>query len=344
MPDFLFLESRSDMWPYVAPFWLPDGHLQTIYPAVWGASQVPFECALSRERWVTPDDDFIHVDRDNAVVARLTSQRNRPLLVLFHGLEGSSASHYALGFRRFAQHAGLDFAVPHFRGCSGELNVAPRAYHSGDTAEIDWILKRFKAECPKRDVWAVGVSLGGNALMRWAGEMGDSASRVVRAVAAVCAPLDLTASGHAMGSGFNRHVYTRMFLRTMLPKAMRKWQQHPGLFSKINLDSARTLYDFDNAFTAPVHGYRDTEDYWCRASAKPVLSHIRVPALLLNAKNDPFVPANSLPSRAGVASCVCCWQPQGGGHVGFPANTFRSADLAPIMAMPNAVGHWLLAH
>lgn len=332
------------MWPYVAPLWLPDGHLQTIYPAVWGARQVPFECALSRERWMTPDGDFIHVDRDNAVVARSTPQHSRPLLVLFHGLEGSSASHYALGFRRFAQHVGLDFAVPHFRGCSGELNVAPRAYHSGDTAEIDWVLRCFKAECPTRDVWAVGVSLGGNALMRWAGEMGASASRVVRAVAAVCAPLDLTASGHAMGRGFNRHVYTRMFLRTMLPKAMRKWQQYPGLFSKDQLASARTLYEFDNAFTAPVHGYRDAEDYWHRASARPVLAHIRIPALLLNAKNDPFVPTSSLPGHTDVASCVCCWQPQDGGHVGFPANTRRSVDLAPIMAMPNAVGHWLLAH
>lgn len=330
------------MWNYVAPLWLPDGHSQTIYPAVWGARRASFERALLRERWVTPDGDFIHVDRDGD--ASGLAPRRRPLLVLFHGLEGSSASHYALGFRRFAQHAGLDFAVPHFRGCSGELNDGPRAYHSGDAAEIDWVLRRFKAEWPTRDVLAVGVSLGGNALMRWAGEAGDAASSVVKAVAAVCAPLDLGASGHALGRGFNRHVYTRMFLRTMLPKAMRKWQQHPGLFSKAQLISARTLYEFDNAFTAPVHGYKDTEDYWCRAAAKPVLSHIRIPTLLLNAQNDPFVPASSLPTHADVSSSVCCWHPWGGGHVGFPAHTFRAGDFAPIMAMPNAVGQWLLAH
>ncbi len=330
------------MWNYVAPLWLPDGHSQTIYPAAWGARHASFERALSRERWDTPDGDFIHVDRDGDASGH--APESRPLLVLFHGLEGSSASHYAVGFRRFAQQAGLDFAVPHFRGCSGELNDGPRAYHSGDATEIDWVLRRFKAEWPTRDVLAVGVSLGGNALMRWAGEVGDSACSVIRAAAAVCAPLDLAASGHAMGRGFNRHVYTRMFLRTMLPKAMRKWQQHPGLFSKAQLASALTLYEFDNAFTAPVHGYRDTEDYWCRASAKPVLPDIRIPALLLNAKNDPFVPASSLPTCADVASSVRCWQPANGGHVGFPAKAFRVADLASIMAMPNAVGQWLLAH
>lgn len=330
------------MWNYVAPLWLPDGHSQTIYPAVWGARRASFARALVRERWVTPDGDFIHVDRDGD--ASVHTLESRPLLVLFHGLEGSSASHYALGFRWFAQHAGLDFAVPHFRGCSGALNDAPRAYHSGDAAEIDWVLRRFKAEWPTRDVLAVGVSLGGNALMRWAGEVGDSASGVVKAAAAVCAPLDLSASGHALGRGVNRHVYTRMFLRTMLPKAMRKWQQHPGLFSKAKLASARTLYDFDNAFTAPVHGYRDTEDYWCRASAKPVLSHIRIPTLMLNAQNDPFVPASSLPIHADVSSSVRCWQPKGGGHVGFPAYACGADDFAPIMAMPNAVGQWLLAH
>ena len=328
------------MWNYIAPKWLPNGHAQTIFPALFGGRHAPFERALSREQWVTPDGDFIHVDRDISAAI----PHGRPLLVLFHGLEGSSASHYALGFRRFAEQASLDFAVPHFRGCSGELNVAPRAYHSGDVKEIDWVLRRFKAESPNRDLFVVGVSLGGNALMRWAGEGGGSVSGMVKAVAAVSAPLDLAASGHAMGSGFNRHVYTRMFLRTMLPKAMRKWQQHPGLFSKSKLASARTLYEFDNAFTAPVHGFLDTDDYWCRASAKPVLSRIRVPALILNAKNDPFVPASSLPTQSDVASCVCCWQPKDGGHVGFPANTLRAAHLARIMAMPNAVGHWLLAH
>ena len=143
----------------------------------------------------------------------------------------------------------------------------------------------------------MGISLGGNALLRWAEEAGDTAAATARAVAAVCSPIDLAAGGHAIGRGFNRQVYTRMFLRTMKPKALRKWQQHPGLFDRERLRAARTLYEFDNLFTAPLHGFRDTDDYWARASAKPHLHRIRIPALVLNARNDPFVPGVQ-PARA----------------------------------------------
>lgn len=329
------------MWAYTPPRWLPDGHTQTIYPALWGTRQRLFGTPLHRQRWAAPDGDFIDVDRESGF---RHDDSPRPLLVLFHGLEGSSTSHYSLGFRWVCRQFELDFAVPHFRGCSGELNLAPRAYHSGDATEIDWILKRFANENLRRDVYAVGVSLGGNALMRWAGEVGAAAPFQLKALAAVCAPLDLACSGKAMGKGFNRYVYTRMFLRSMVPKALSKLQQHPGLFDAAQVTSARTLYDFDNAFTAPLHGYRSTEDYWRRASAKPVLRHIRLPALLLNAMNDPFVPHDSLPTHADVGSCVTLWQPADGGHVGFPASTMRADKLAPQMDMPEAVYRWLLAH
>ena len=198
---------------------------------------------------------------------------------------------------------GAAFAVAHFRGCSGDLNRGPRAYHSGDFQEIDWILRRFRS-VHAGPVVAVGVSLGGNALMRWAGEMGASAGQVVAAAASVCAPLDLAAGGHAIGRGFNRLVYTRMFLNTMRPKALRKYAQHPGLFDRDALLRAQNLFEFDNIFTAPVHGFRDTEDYWRRASAKPHLPHIGIPALLVNARNDPFVPAWSLPEQGDVAATV----------------------------------------
>lgn len=265
------------------------------------------------------------------------------MLVLFHGLEGSSSSHYAVAFADFAAARGLVMAVPHFRGCSGEINLAPRAYHSGDFQEIDWVLKRLRHEHPLRPLLAVGVSLGGNALLRWAGEMGGEASRTVRAVAAVCSPLDLTAGGHAIGRGFNRLVYTRMFLRTMVPKALRKLEQHPGLFDREALLAARDLYTFDNLVTAPLHGFRDTDDYWARASAKPVLGSIRLPALALNARNDPFVPAASLPDARDCAPSVTLWQPAQGGHVGFPAAQ-KVIDLpGHVRAMPEAVGDWLMA-
>jgi uncharacterized protein len=176
--------------------------------------------------------------------------------------------------------------------------------------------------------------------MRWAGEMGSSAGHVVAAAASVCAPLDLAAGGHAIGRGFNRLVYTRMFLNTMRPKALRKYAQHPGLFDRDALLRATDLFEFDNIFTAPVHGFRDTEDYWRRASAKPHLAQIGIPALLVNARNDPFVPAWSLPERTDVAGSVTLWQPATGGHVGFA----QGRPPGHVMAMPMAVGEWLLTH
>jgi hypothetical protein len=296
---------------------------------------------LSRQRWDTPDGDFIDVDR----TVQSPSNSMAPLLVLFHGLEGSSSSHYALAFARVAASMGMAFAVPHFRGCSGEINRAPRAYHSGDHAEVDWILRRLKAENSHRPLFAVGVSLGGNALTHWAGVRGTDASQVVEAMAAICAPLDLTAAGHAIGRGFNRWVYTRMFLQSMRPKAMAKLAQYPGLFSAKALAQAKTLHDFDNLFTAPLHGFLNTEDYWLRASAKPVLSEVRIPALLVNALNDPFVPAVSLPGKNDVSRSVTLWQPRHGGHVGFPSTAGAKGGAGDwLMSLPESVGQWLLAH
>lgn len=315
---------------YTAPRWLPGGNLQTIWPALYARRVHGPPLHWRRERWDTPDGDFIDVDwLDQPVGAAL--------LVLFHGLEGSSQSHYAEAFADLARRQGLGFVVPHFRGCGGELNRAPRAYHSGDYQEIDWILRRLR-RVHAGPLLAVGVSLGGNALLRWAGELGEAAASVVNAVAAVSAPLDLAAGGHAIGRGFNRQVYTRMFLRTMKPKAWAKLAQHPGLFDAEAMRRARDLYEFDNIFTAPLHGFRNTDDYWARASAKPLLHRIRIPALALNARNDPFVPAASLPRPGDVGSWVTLWQPEHGGHVGFAGGRWPGH----VRPMPEAVGQWLL--
>ena len=193
-------------------------------------------------------------------------------------------------------------------------------------------------EAQRGPMLAVGISLGGNALLRWAEEAGDAAARTLRALAAVSAPLDLAAAGTAIGRGFNRLVYTRMFLDSMRPKALAKLAQHPGLFDREALLRARDLYEFDNIFTAPVHGFTNTEDYWARASAKPHLHRIRIPALALNALNDPFVPAASLPQAKDVSPTVTLWQPPEGGHVGFPTGPFPGY----VSAMPEAVTAWLL--
>ena len=332
------------MEKYLAPFWLPGGNLQTIWPALFARRIDGAPPSFVRERWDTPDSDFVDVDwlvtRSGATPLPAPGA---PLLVLFHGLEGSSRSHYAQAFAGFARQHGLAYAVPHVRGCSGEINRAPRAYHSGDHEEIGWILTRLAAQhraAGGGDVVAVGVSLGGNALMRWAAEAGEAAARTVRAVAAVSSPLDLTAGGEHIGRGFNRQVYTRMFLKTMKPKALAKLAQHPGLFDRQRLLAARDLHDFDDVFTAPLHGFKGVRDYWARASAKPHLAAIRVPALAVNARNDPFVPAWSLPRAGEVGPSVTLWQPAHGGHVGFAYGGLPGH----VRGMPEAVGRWLLQH
>lgn len=319
-----------------APWWLPGGNLQTIWPALFSRRVSGTHPAYRRERWGTPDGDFIDVDW---LCRPPPAQMARGLLVLFHGLEGSSRSHYAEAFADFATQQQLDYAVPHFRGCSGELNRAPRAYHSGDHEEIAWILQRMRS-VHSGPIWAVGVSLGGNALLRWAEEAGSTAAQNTQAVAAVSSPLDLAAGGRAIGRGFNKLVYTRMFLNTMKPKAFEKLQQHPGLFDRAAMVRAKTLYEFDNIFTAPLHGFKNTEDYWLRASAKPHLRSIRIPALVVNAFNDPFVPRSSLPRAQEVGAHVTLWQPRHGGHVGFA----QGRPPGHVRSMPEAVGQWLLQH
>jgi predicted alpha/beta-fold hydrolase len=324
------------IWNYCAPWWLPGGNAQTIYSAKFARRYTGTKPRWMRERWNTPDGDFVDVDwrREDVVLSN-----DAPLLVLFHGLEGSSSSHYAEAFAQEVQAKGWRMAIPHFRGCSGEINWAPRAYHSGDFEEVAWMLDRFRKQ-HAGPVFAVGISLGGNALMRWAGEMGQAATRVVNGIASVCSPIDLSASGHAIDTGFNKAVYARMFLASMKPRAMQKLQQFPGLFDQQELLAANTLYAFDDVFTAPLHGFKDAGDYWTRASAKPGLSQVQVPALVLNARNDPFIPATSLPNQAQVSQHVTLWQPETGGHVGFASGNFP----ANLKEMPSAVLEWMTQH
>jgi predicted alpha/beta-fold hydrolase len=279
------------------------GHLQTIWPVLFPPPRVP----LARERWETPDGDFIDVDsagpRDAA-----------RLLVLFHGLEGGSDSHYARGLVAGFAAAGWRTAIPHFRGCSGEPNRLQRAYHSGDSEEIDWVLRRMNHP----HLCAAGVSLGGNALLKWLGERGEGAANVVRRAAAVSAPLDLAASGRALDRGINRLVYTRHFLASLRPKSLAKLEVFPGLYERAAVAAARTFREFDDTVTAPLHGFRDAEHYWSASSSGPYLERIRVPTLVLNARNDPFLPEHALVAAARKAARdVLLEFPAHGGHAGF---------------------------
>ena len=247
--------------PYPAPRWLPGGHVQTIYPATCLRKPT---VAYRRERWQAPDGDFLDLDF-------VDGAPGQPFVLLFHGLEGSSDSHYARSLMALLVTRSWGGVVVHFRGCSGEANLAPRFYHSGDTQEIDWVVRRLdiyrKIHGGSR-FYATGVSLGGNALLRWLGESQHQAE-MVDAACAISAPLDLAGGGAALSSGANL-LYTRIFLETLKPKCLLKLEQFPGLFDRERMLRARDLFEFDNVVTAPLHGYRDTDDYWNRASARHV--------------------------------------------------------------------------
>jgi uncharacterized protein len=307
---------------YRAPRWLPGGHAQTIVPAT--LTPLP-AVAYRRERWETPDGDFI--DLDTALPEPDAAAASTPIVVLFHGLEGNSGSHYARWLMRATADRGWRGIVVHFRGCSGEENRLLRAYHSGDSEEGDWILRGIRARWPAAPLYVVGISLGGNMLAKWLGEREEDA-RFVRAAASICSPLDLAAGGAALGRGFNL-VYTRMFLATLKTKALAKAKRFPGAARAEAIAAAHNLYEFDNEFTAPVHGFRNTDDYWSRASGKPWLHGVKVPHLVLNALNDPFVPAASLPAARDVSTWVRLEQPQDGGHVGFARGAPRDLGYPP---------------
>jgi predicted alpha/beta-fold hydrolase len=297
---------------YAAPRWLPGGHAQTIYASRLRRAAPP----LRRERVETQDGDFWDFDWLDA------PSPDAPLVALFHGLEGGAASHYARALLRALAARAYAGVIPHFRGCGGEANRLPRAYHSGDFEEIDALVRALRARiAPGRALFAVGVSLGGSALLNWLGRMEQRAGDHLAAAAAVSAPLDLTAAGIAIGQGFNV-VYTRHFLATLKPKSLALADRFPGRLDPARIRRVRTMWDFDEVVTAPLHGFTGADDYWKRASSRPWLRAIRLPTLVLNARNDPFIPAQSLAARADASDRVLLEKPADGGHAGFPSGPF----------------------
>jgi predicted alpha/beta-fold hydrolase len=298
---------------YRAPRWLAGGHAQTIWPFRLPRARV----ALRRERVDTPDGDFWDFDWLDA-----GASPGAPLVVLFHGLEGGSTSHYARALLALLGARGWHGVVPHFRGCGGTPNRLARAYHSGDHAEVGAMLAAIRTRVPPAvRLYAVGVSLGGSALLNWLGRGEDEAARTLTAAAAVCAPIDLVAAGKAIDRGVNR-IYAAHFLTTLKPKSLAIAARFPGLLDTSRIRRVRTMWAFDDAVTAPLHGFAGTHDYWTRASSKPWLQAIRVPTLVLNARNDPFIPARSLPAAHEVSRAVTLEQPRGGGHAGFASGPF----------------------
>ena len=294
---------------YRPPFWLHGGHLQSIWPKLVRIGSPAYRRELLPDSLGATEVAYDFVD------GKLP---DAPLLMLFHGLEGSSASHYARALMFAAQRHGWHGVVAHFRSCGEVENRAPVFYHSGDSTEVAHMLQLMHSRYPR--ICAVGISLGGNALAKYLAEQGSHA--IPQAAAVVSAPLDLTAASHRLERGLSKMLYAPYFLRSLLPKAAACAARFPQIDAAA-VQAAANLTDFDNAFTAPVHGFADAADYYRRSSAKPLLHQIAVPTLILNALNDPFIPAESLPKAGDVSPSVTLLQPEYGGHAGFPG----TADL-----------------
>ena len=293
------------------PWWLPCAHPQTLYGTLCAYAPEP---EFTRCRWTTYDGDFVDVDF-------IDGPDDAPWVQLYHGLEGSSNSPYARQLMEHVRRRQWRGSVFHFRGCSGEPNLLRRAYHSGDSLEIDWSLRRAKSMAGDAPLYAVGVSLGGNALAKWLGESGDAARDVIAAAGIVSAPVDLTVAGPTISRGLKGLVYGWWFLRSLKKTALAKIKQHGGLDER-KVRAARTLADFDEAVTAPLHGFESAVDYWTKSSAKPLLRGIRVPTLLVNAKDDPFMPGTALPKEHEVSNAVKLEFPDHGGHGGFVSGPY----------------------
>jgi uncharacterized protein len=298
---------------YRPAWWLPDPHTATI----WGrlGRREP-DLPVTLEQWDTPDGDFVEV-------ARLASDAGpaAPRLLLFHGLEGGKHSHYAKAMFREAQSRGWAADLLLFRSCGSTPNRLPRSYHSGETSDPGWVVAQLTTRHPEAPLALMGVSLGGNVLCKLLGEQREALPRQVVGAVGMSVPFDLARASRHIGRGFGA-VYERLFLKSLIPKALAKIDRHPELAPLRRVAGARTLWEFDDAFTAPLHGFRDAADYYAQSSSLAYLAGIRRPTLLLSAVDDPFLPPAVLEEvRAAAAAnpSVEIEFPARGGHVGFTA-------------------------
>ncbi len=268
-----------------------------------------------RSRWELPDGDLLSVER-------LTGRADAPRVVLFHGLEGSPRSTYARGILHLARARGWWGDLVLWRTCDGNpVNGVPRAYHSGASDDADFAIRRILAEDPGRPTLLIGVSLGGNVLLKWLGEQGADVPDEIRGAVAVSVPYDLARCARQIEQGFAA-VYGRFFLKGLKAKTLAKLERFPGLVDRAAVERARTIWEFDDVVTAPIHGFASAADYYARSSALQFLDRVRVPSLLFNATDDPFLPRPVLDEVRTVAArnpYLECHFPSHGGHVGFVA-------------------------
>jgi len=291
---------------YRPPWWCRNRHLQTMWGPLFRRGRLP----LRRERVDTPDGDFVDLDWADGPAGA-------PLLLVLHGLEGSTRSVYVTGLLREGRARGWRGAALNFRSCSGEPNRLPRFYHSGETGDLDHVVGHLLRREPALRIGAVGVSLGGNVLLKWLGEQEAAAPRQLVAAVGISVPFDLVGCARVLDRGFSRAVYTANFMRSLRRKVLDRERVYPGFVDVVRARRARTFAEYDRVVTAPLHGFADELDYWTRSSSGPYLARLRRPTLLLNARDDPFVPPGALPDPAALPPGVRAEFPSRGGHAGF---------------------------
>lgn len=313
-------------------WWLSNRHLQTLWCVI---AKRRLHAHITKERIELPDSDFIDV-------AWLGRERaEQPLIIILHGLGGSVDSHYVRGLLTAVDKLNWRAVVMHFRGASGEPNRLARGYHSGDTQDFDFLVKRLREEEPNVPLAAVGYSLGGNVLLKWLGE--SPSSFELRAAVAVSVPFDLSIAADTMTRGFAK-LY-QWYLLNRLKRQLRQKFTHQVPEADLpvalpDLAQLKSFWAFDNAITAPLHGFRDVNDYYTKASSCHHLQHITVPTLIIHAKDDPFMTPHAIPLPEALAPSVNIEITEAGGHVGFISGQIPGK---PVYWLEERIKHFLQA-
>ncbi len=296
--------------------WLPAGHLQTLWSRTLRRGP---RVAMRRETWRTPDGDELHLDM-------VDGPPGSPYLLALHGLEGCSESLYMHGLLHLGRERGWRGAALNFRSCATPpgkgrghflMNRGSRLYHMGETEDLDWVVETLARREPDLELVLTGVSMGGNVLLKWLGERGEEAPGIVRAAVAISTPYDLAAAADHLATGLGP-LYTRYFLGSLKEKALLYSERYPGIVDVEGVRAARSFRALDDAAVAPIHGFADADDYYARSSSLCLLDRIRVPTLLVSARDDPFLPEAVLDRvREKVPADVACLFTATGGHAGF---------------------------
>lgn len=299
-------ESMSTKDPFKPAWWLPNPHLQTLFPPLFRRNIK--DLVLTRERVDLPDGDFIDLDWVNR-------DQKGPLVLILHGLEGSIDSHYSRGMLQTVSQQGWRGVFMHFRGCSGEPNRLARSYHSGETEDVRFLVEDYFIKQRLADqVAAIGYSLGGNVLLKWLGETGKK--NPLKAAIAVSVPFELHKAARRIQHGFSK-FYQWYFIKCLRERLTQKFQQETSVLHPSAMDDVFTMYDFDDKVTAPLHGFSGVNEYYTTASCRQYLKNIAVPTLILHAKDDPFMSMDVIPDASEVSSQVTLEITDAGGHVGF---------------------------